>query len=161
MLCEECDAWKSTTRTDNELNQWIFTNQNQEWMDQQFFDIQETINERIERQRMIENNFKSHLESHFPGNTLTSLPTEQKSQQDEAYFRLGYYFYRDASAAVHGNLGTRDLVEDASLMGYFSWIVRAISQTLGEYRVFLGMESREAELWREAMSLADQWSATE
>lgn len=161
MLCEELETWKSSTRADNELDQWIFRNRNQDWIPQQFLSIRKVINKRIGKQKMIENHLKNHLEYHFPENTLTSLPTEQKIQKDDEYFRIGYYFYRDTSAAVHGNTGTRSIIDDASLYGAFSWVVRAIAQTLGEYRVLLGMESRGAELWREAMSLADQWSATE
>lgn len=160
MLSEECGSWMASTRADEEMLRWISENEDQELKELAIFLDHQVIVDRIEKQKNIESRFKSHYVQHF-SSEIQRLSIERKSSSDEHYFRLGYYLYRDTSAAVHGESGTRALVEDASLMGCFSWIVRAISQTLGEYRVFLGMESREAELRREAMSLADLWSATE
>ena len=158
MLSEECGSWMSSTRADEEMLRWISENEDQELADITIFSDHQIIIDRIQKQKNIKDRFISHHIQHF-SSEIQKISVDQKSKDDDHYFRLGYYLYRDTSAAVHGESGTRALVEDASLLGCFSWIVQAIAQTLGEYRVLLGMESRGAELWREAMSLADQWSA--
>ena len=160
MLSEEYGSWMSSTRADEEMLRWISENEDQELANIPIFSDPQIIVDRIQIQKSIKDRFMFHHTQHF-SSEIQRLSVDQKSKDDDHYFRIGYYLYRDTSAAVHGESGTRALVEDASLLGCFSWIVRAIAQTLGEYRVLLGMESRGAELWREAMSLADQWSATE